>query len=53
MAPDFATVLIDPPSAFALAALFAVFAAPMIRSRGRAGWYGVVGPGFAAWMAGV
>ncbi len=53
MSPDFATVLIDPPTAFAVAALFVLLAAPMVRRAGRAGWYGVVGPAFAAWMAGV
>ncbi len=53
MAPTFSTILIDPPFAFAVAALFAVLAAPMIRRAGEGGWYGLLGPAFSAWMAGV
>jgi acyl-CoA reductase-like NAD-dependent aldehyde dehydrogenase len=53
MAPVFTTVLIDPPSAFAIAALMVVLAAPMIRKAGQGGWYGALGPCFVAWMTGI
>ncbi|MHB8418141.1 MAG: aldehyde dehydrogenase family protein [Myxococcales bacterium] len=49
----FATILIDPPFAFAVAVLLTLFAAPMIRRAGEGGWYGLLGPLFAGWMAGV
>jgi acyl-CoA reductase-like NAD-dependent aldehyde dehydrogenase len=44
--PVFSTVLIDPPSAFAIAALIVVLS-------GQGGWYGALGPLFAAWMTGI
>ncbi|HUB07772.1 MAG TPA: aldehyde dehydrogenase family protein [Myxococcales bacterium] len=53
MAPTFATVLIDPPFAFAVAVLLVLLSAPMIRRAGEGGWYGLLGPAFAGWMAGV
>jgi hypothetical protein len=49
----FGTVLLSPALAFTFGALLPLLAWPQIRKQGKAGWYGVLGPVAAAWLAGI